>query len=67
MNAHTQHDAGDSSVIDMLISSLMDRARKRTIRQTILGARFCAIMLDDGATGVANLCPEVCGKPSRLV
>lgn len=67
MSAHTQHDAGASSVIDMLISSLMDRARKRTVRQTIVGSRFCAIMLDDGATGAANLCPEVCGQPSRPI
>jgi hypothetical protein len=67
MSAHAQHDAGASSVIDMLISSLMDRACERTVRRTILGSRFCAIMLDDGATGMANLCPEVCGKPSRPV
>jgi hypothetical protein len=65
MSAHTQHDAGASSVIDMPINSLMDRARKRTVRQTVLGSRFCAIMLDDGATGAANLCPEVCGQLSR--
>ncbi len=63
MSANTQQDAGASSVIDMLIGSLMDRAHQRTGRQTVLGSRFCAIMLDDGATGAANLCPEVCGKP----
>lgn len=67
MSAPTQHGAGASSVTDMLISSLMGRARERTVRQAVGGARFCGIMLDDGATGVANLCPEVCGKPSRPV
>lgn len=71
MNAHTPHrdvgHAGASSVIELLISHLMGRARERTIRQTFIGARFCGIMLDDGATGAANLCPEVCGKPSRPV
>ncbi len=54
MNAHTPHrdvgHAGASSVIELLISHLMDRARERTIRQTFIGARFCGIMLDDGAT-----------------
>jgi uncharacterized protein (DUF4213/DUF364 family) len=67
VSTHTQHDTGASSVIDMLIDSLMNRARRRTVRQAILGSRFCGITLDDGATGVANLCPEVCGQPSRPI
>jgi uncharacterized protein (DUF4213/DUF364 family) len=43
----------------------MDAARKRTIRQAVAGGRFCAVLLDDGGVGVANLCPDVCGEPSR--
>jgi len=45
----------------------MPGAQERTIRQVVAGARFCAVVLDDGGTGVANLCPEVCGEPSRWV
>ena len=52
-------------MVEQLHSHLVDRARERTIRQAVVGARFCAIMLDDGGVGVANLCSDVCGKPSR--
>jgi uncharacterized protein (DUF4213/DUF364 family) len=45
----------------------MAEARDRTIRQAVAGGRFCAVMLDDGGVGVANLCPDVCGQPSRQV
>ena len=55
------------SVAEMLQSRLMAQARERTIREAVAGGRFCAIVLDDGATGVANLCPDVCGQPSRAV
>jgi len=58
-------DAG--SVVEMLESRLMAEARERTIRQVVAGGRFCAVMLDDGGVGVANLCPDVCGEPSRQV
>jgi uncharacterized protein (DUF4213/DUF364 family) len=55
-------DAG--SVAEMVSSHLMAEAHGRVIRQVVVGTRFCAVMLDDGGTGVANLCPEVCGEPS---
>lgn len=59
--------AGANSVVEMLTSRLMAEARERTIRQVVAGGRFCAVMLDDGGVGVANLCPDVCGQPSRQV
>jgi uncharacterized protein (DUF4213/DUF364 family) len=64
---HHRATAGDrtSSVRELLRSHLMAMASKRTIRRAVAGARFCAVMLDDGVTGVANLCPDVCGEPSR--
>ncbi|MBU0640236.1 MAG: DUF364 domain-containing protein [Planctomycetes bacterium] len=52
-------------VVEMLSSHLMAVAGQRAIRQAVAGARFCAVTLDDGSTGVANLCPDVCGEPSR--
>lgn len=58
-------DAG--SVVGVLTSHLMAEARQRTIRQVVAGGRFCAVMLDDGGVGVANLCPDVCGEPSWQV
>ena len=68
MSRSAQYRAADyataSSVVEMLSRQLMAVAGERTIRQTVAGARFCAVMLDDGATGVANLCPDVCGEPS---
>jgi uncharacterized protein (DUF4213/DUF364 family) len=45
----------------------MAEARDRTIQQAVAGGRFCAVMLNDGGMGVANLCPDVCGQPSRKV
>jgi uncharacterized protein (DUF4213/DUF364 family) len=45
----------------------MSRARERTIGQAVAGGRFCAVVLDDGGTGVANLCPDVCGRPARHI
>ena len=54
-----------NSVVEMLSRYLMPVAGERAIRQTVAGARFCAVTLDDGATGIANLCPDVCGEPSR--
>ena len=56
-----------TSVVELLASHLSDAACERTIRQVVAGARFCAVSLDDGGTGVANLCPDVCGEPSRGV
>lgn len=57
--------ANATSVIETLSSHLMAEARERTIRRAVAGARFCAVMLDDGGVGMANLCPDVCGEPSR--
>ncbi|MFH1747289.1 MAG: DUF364 domain-containing protein [Planctomycetota bacterium] len=54
-------------VIETLRSHLTPGAQERTIRQVVAGARFCAVVLDDGGTGLANLCPDVCGEPSRRV
>ncbi len=54
-------------VVESLQSHLMAEARERTIRQAIAGGRFCAVVLDDGGVGLVNLCPEVCGEPSRQV
>jgi len=69
VNAKPNHGASvrDSAglVVGMLRSHLMPGAQERTIRQVVAGARFCAVILDDGGTGVANLCPDVCGEPSR--
>ena len=56
-----------ATIVGLLHSHLMDEARKRTILQAVAGARFCAVMLDDGGVGLANLCPDVCGQPSRRV
>ncbi len=71
MNAESQHrpTAHDDarSVVETLSSHLMTKARERTIRQAVAGGRFCAVMLDDGGVGVANLCPDVCGEPTRRV
>ena len=54
-------------VVERLQSHLMAEARERTIRQAVAGGRFCAVVLDDGGVGLVNLCPEVCGEPSRQV
>ncbi len=54
-------------VVAALQNHLMTKARERTIRRAGAGGRFCAIMLDDGGVGVANLCPDVCGEPTRRV
>jgi len=51
-------------VVEILKDHLMEQARARTIRRAVAGGRFCAVMLDDGGVGVANVCPEVCGEPS---
>ncbi len=56
---------GANSVVELLESHLMETARERSIRQAVAGGRFCAVVLDDGGAGVANLCPDVCGTPSR--
>ena len=55
------------SVAEAIKSRLLGGARERTIRRAVAGGRFCAVMLDDGGVGVANLCPDVCGEPSRQV
>jgi uncharacterized protein (DUF4213/DUF364 family) len=71
MNAKPKHGASarDSAglAVKTLCSHLMPAAQERTARQVVAGVRFCAVMLDDGGTGVANLCPDVCGEPSRRV
>lgn len=71
INAECGHADGApdhaGSVVAMLHRHLVAKARERTIRRAVAGARFCAVMLDDGGTGVANLCPDVCGEPSRQV
>ncbi len=53
-------------VIDVLTSCLLEEASKRTVQEAIAGDRFCAVTLDDGTTGLANVCPEVCGQPSSI-
>jgi uncharacterized protein (DUF4213/DUF364 family) len=63
--ASARHGAG--LVIEALRSLLMPDAQERTIRQVVAGARFCAVVLDDGGTGVAHLCQEVCGEPPPWV
>ena len=55
------------SVVERLTNHLMTKARERTIRRAVSGGRFCSVILDDGGVGLANLCPEVCGEPSRSV
>jgi uncharacterized protein (DUF4213/DUF364 family) len=69
MSTNSQHHAAAhanaSSVVEVLSSRLMATVGERAIRQTVAGARFCAVMLDDDSTGVANLCSDVCGEPSR--
>ena len=69
MNINPLHCDADGAntkpVVEILSSQLLAAARERVIRQTVAGARFCAVTLDDGSTGVANLCPDVCGQPSR--
>jgi len=52
-------------IVKTLQSHLMAEARERAIQQAVAGGRFCAVRLDDGGVGVANLCPDVCGEPSR--
>ena len=54
-----------STVVSELIKAhLAAEARKQTLRRAVKGARFCAVALDDGITGVANISPDACGKPS---
>ena len=69
MISNPQHRAAGyasaSLAVEMITSHLMAMAGERAIREAVAGARFCAVTLDDGATGVANLCPDVCGEPSR--
>jgi len=67
MDAHTSSNEEVNSLVDVLISSLMARAHRRTIRQAVIGSRFCGILLDDGSAGVANLCSDICGKPPSTV
>ena len=55
------------SVVQTLKTHLLAAARGRTIQRAVAGGRFCAVMLDNGEVGVANLCPDVCGEPSRHV
>lgn len=59
--------ANADSVVEMLTRRLTAEAKKRTIREVVAGERFCAVVLDDGGAGMANLCPNVCGKPSRVI
>jgi len=56
-----------SLVAEMMKSSTMEVAQKRTVQRVVAGGRFCAVMLDDGGVGVANICPDVCGEPSPQV
>lgn len=77
-NAHASHGSDTNqpppdgvgragSTADLLKNHLMGEARKRKILQAVAGGRFCAVMLDDGGVGLANLCPDVCGQPSLRV
>ncbi|MBN1513282.1 MAG: DUF364 domain-containing protein [Phycisphaerae bacterium] len=59
--------ANADSVVEMLTRHLTAEAKERTIREVVAGERFCAVVLDDGGVGMANLCPDVCGKPSRVI
>ncbi|MBN1476413.1 DUF364 domain-containing protein [Candidatus Sumerlaeota bacterium] len=34
-----------------------------TIQDVVVGRRFCAVVLSDGAMGVANISPDGCGEP----
>ena len=61
------HTGSVATIVELLQSHLMDEARDRTILQAVAGGRFCAVMLDNGGVGVANLCPEECGVPSHHV
>jgi len=71
MSTKPQHRAAAHAnarpVVETLSNQLTTVAGERAIRQTVAGARFCAVTLDDGSTGVANLCPDVCGEPSRSI
>ena len=55
------------SVVETVISHLLPEAAKRGVRRAVFGGRFCAVMLDDGGVGVANICPDVCGVPGQRV
>jgi len=54
--------ARDSSglVVRRLESHLTGIARARTVRRAVAGTRFCAVLLDDGSAGVANIAGSAC-------
>ena len=54
-------------VAEMLKNHVKVEAKQRTIRQTVSGRRFCAVMLDDGSVGVAHICCDVCGTPPQQI
>jgi uncharacterized protein len=53
--------------VEQLVEHLSSEARNRTIHEISVGGRFCAVVLDDGAVGAANICPDVCGEPRPIV
>jgi uncharacterized protein (DUF4213/DUF364 family) len=52
-----------SFVAESLRAHLLAEADPRKIDRTVVGARFCAVVLDDGCTGAVNICPDACGQP----
>jgi len=59
---------GDAdSVVETLRRHLQAEARERTLRKVVTGGRFHAVVLDNGSAGMAHLCLDACGEPSRRV
>lgn len=52
---------------EKLATHLTEPARERTVRQAVAGARFCAVLLDDGGLGVVNICPDGCSSAAPSV
>ena len=55
------------SLGERLAAHLAGAARGRTVRQAVAGARFCGVRLDDGGTGVVNICADGCGSAAVSV
>lgn len=53
---------GATAVTQRLKACLAKRANEHVVVDLRIGARYCAVMLDDGGCAVASVCPEHCGE-----
>jgi uncharacterized protein (DUF4213/DUF364 family) len=47
-------DAGGAVIIDELVELLSEKAQHRVVRDVRIGLGYTAVVLDDGACGLAN-------------